>query len=207
MPDVEASKRSVASNNSSGYSNNSTQPVDPGQQQQNASSGHASQEELKQTGNPSSPEAGGVAIAEQGSGTRQPQQQLPPEKAESQATDRGQGQRSDAAEHVVNSDMRKAYNEMKRAYDDMRQLLKKSMDECVRLSDEVVKLEALNRAAQATAQESAAATKAAKREAAEAVQTASTARQEAAAAQLLASQLQLKLEEAEAQSRVVGLAE
>ncbi|KAJ9533328.1 hypothetical protein QJQ45_026436, partial [Haematococcus lacustris] len=182
--------------------------VAPGQ---NTSSGHASQEELEQTGSPSSSKAGGVAIAEQGSGTRQPQQQLPPEKAESQATDRGQGQRSDAAEHVVNSDMRKAYNEMKRAYDDMRQLLKKSMDECVRLSDEVVglpqrpvKLEAQNRAAQATAQESAAATKAAKREAAEAVQTASTARQEAAAAQLVASQLQLKLEEAEAQSRVAA---
>ncbi|KAJ9533141.1 hypothetical protein QJQ45_018234 [Haematococcus lacustris] len=208
---VEASKRSVASNNSSGYSNSSTQPEAPGQQHQNTSSGHASQEELEQTGSPSSSKAGGVATAEQGSGTRQPQQQLLPEKAESQSTDRGQGQRSDAAEHVVNSDMRKAYNEMKRAYDDMRQLLKKSMDECVRLSDEVVglpqrpvKLEAQNRAAQATAQESAAATKAAKREAAEAVQTASTARQEAAAAQLVASQLQLKLEEAEAQSRVAA---
>lgn len=38
-------------------------------------------------------------------------------------------------------DMKRAYHEMKKAYDDMKLLLKKSMGECMRLSDEVVKLE------------------------------------------------------------------
>ncbi|GAX77006.1 hypothetical protein CEUSTIGMA_g4453.t1 [Chlamydomonas eustigma] len=38
-------------------------------------------------------------------------------------------------------DIRHAYAEMKKAYDDMKTLLKKSMDECVRLSEEVMRLE------------------------------------------------------------------
>jgi hypothetical protein len=36
-------------------------------------------------------------------------------------------------------DVRHAYAEMKKAYDDMKTLLKKSMDECVRLSEEVMR--------------------------------------------------------------------
>ena len=36
-------------------------------------------------------------------------------------------------------DVRRAYNEMKKAYDDMKGLLTKSMNECVRLSEEIMR--------------------------------------------------------------------
>eukprot|EP00198_Chlamydomonas_reinhardtii_P001621 XP_001690957.1 predicted protein [Chlamydomonas reinhardtii] len=52
----------------------------------------------------------------------------------------------------TDADLRKGYADMKKAYEDMKSLLKKSMDECVRLSEEVVRVEATSRQVAETAE-------------------------------------------------------
>mmetsp|Transcript_2916 Transcript_2916/g.6376 ORF Transcript_2916/g.6376 Transcript_2916/m.6376 type:complete len:835 (-) Transcript_2916:499-3003(-) len=91
-------------------------------------------------------------------------------------------------------DMRRAYNDMKKAYDDMKGLLKKSMDECMRLSEEVVRLEQAARQAQSTAADQAAAAKAAKKEAADAGVALAQAKKDAAAAEKALAKAQAALD-------------
>ena len=71
---------------------------------------------------------------------------------------------------------------MKKAYDDMKSLLKKSMDECVRLSEEVVRLESVARGSRAEVAEAREAARAAKASSAEAVARAEAAEGREAAA-------------------------
>ncbi|GIL47021.1 hypothetical protein Vafri_3858 [Volvox africanus] len=97
------------------------------------------------------------------------------------------------------ADLRKAYADMKQAYDDMKSLLKKSMDECVRLSEEVVRVESMARQAQAQAAEQASAARAAKKEAADANVALTTARKEAAAAERTLAKVKAQLEAKEQQ--------
>ncbi|MEW5298588.1 MAG: hypothetical protein WDW36_001693 [Sanguina aurantia] len=107
-----------------------------------------------------------------------------------------------------NEDLRRGFTDMKQAYDEMRGLLKNSMEQCMKLSDDVVRLDHQARQSATALADSTAAARSSKKEAADAAAAVAVARREAVASEKTMTQLKAELEAAKAtREEADGLAE